>query len=99
MSLQTDRATAHTTWLAAAGVGGSHQAPAFAKLGLWYTKVKADSARARKCFQRSLGLDPLQAEAGIEPTVVSCMHLHMHIHMTLLCHVCTDICTYTCMYT
>lgn len=63
--VQADRAEAHGHWLAAAAVAGPHQATAFAKLGLWYADVKADAARARKCFQRSLGLNPLQAKAGI----------------------------------
>ena len=45
-------------------MAGIHQAAAFAKLGQWYADYKADVPRARKCFQRGLGLNPLQAEAG-----------------------------------
>ena len=62
--LQEVRGQAYTHWLAAAGVGGAHQAEAFAKLGQWYADFKADVPRARKCFQRGLGVNPLQAEAG-----------------------------------
>lgn len=54
----------YSHWLAAASVSGGHQATAFAKLGLWYADFKADVPRARKCFQRALGLNPLQSEAG-----------------------------------
>ncbi|KAL3133073.1 hypothetical protein ABBQ38_006975 [Trebouxia sp. C0009 RCD-2024] len=61
---QEVRGQAYGHWLAAASVGGSHQAAAFAKLGLWYADFKADVPRARKCFQRALGLNPLQSEAG-----------------------------------
>lgn len=61
---QEARGEAQAHWLAAAAVAGSHQAAAFAKLGMWYADFKADKARARKCFQRGLGLDPLQADAG-----------------------------------
>lgn len=61
---QEVRGQAYAHWLAAAGVPGSHQPAAFAKLGLWYADFKADAGRARKCFQRALGLNPLQAEAG-----------------------------------
>ena len=61
---QEARGEAHSNWLAAAAVAGSHQAGAFAKLGLWYADVKGDKPRARKCFQRGLGLNPLEADAG-----------------------------------
>ena len=70
--VQADRAEAHGHWLAAAAVAGPHQATAFAKLGLWYAEVKADGPRARKCFQRSLGLNPLQAEAGVAHALLTC---------------------------
>lgn len=62
--LQEVRGQAYAHWLAAAGVVGAHQAAAFAKLGQWYADFKADVPRAKKCFQRGLGLNPLQAEAG-----------------------------------
>ncbi len=61
---QEARGEAHAHWLAAAAVAGSHQAAAFAKLGLWYADFKGDKARARKCFQRGLGLNPLETDAG-----------------------------------
>ena len=61
--MQADQA--HSHWLAAAAVPGPHQSAAFAKLGLWYASVKTDLPRARKCFQRGLGLNPVLAEAGI----------------------------------
>lgn len=62
---QVYRAEAQSHWLASAAVAGAHQAGAFAKLGWWYADFKGDKLRARKCFQRALGLDSLQAEAGI----------------------------------
>lgn len=65
MLLQEYTAQAHALWLAAAAVPGAQQAAAFAKLGTWYRQVKGDLPRARKCFQRGLGLSPLQAEAGV----------------------------------
>ena len=78
--IQADQAEAHSHWLAAAAVSGPHQSAAFAKLGLWYATVKTDLPRARKCFQRSLGLNPLHAEAGAQLEsvylVVSCSELH-----------------------
>ncbi|KAL0025266.1 hypothetical protein WJX77_012112 [Trebouxia sp. C0004] len=61
---QKARGEAHSHWLAAAAVAGSHQAGAFVKLGLWYADFKGDKPRARKCFQRGLGLNPLEADAG-----------------------------------
>ena len=71
--LQEVRGQAYAHWLAAAGQAGAHQAAAFAKLGLWYADFKADMPRARKCFQRGLGLDPLQAEAG-QPRILLTPH-------------------------
>lgn len=68
--LQEVRGQAYAHWLAAAGVAGAHQAAAFAKLGLWYADFKADTPRARKCFQRGLGLNPLQTEAGQPRTLL-----------------------------
>lgn len=68
---QEVRGQAYAHWLSAAGVAGAHQAAAFAKLGRWYADFKADRPRARKCFQRGLGLNPLQAEAGQPHTLLS----------------------------
>ena len=69
--LQEVRGQAYAHWLSAAGVAGAHQAAAFAKLGRWYADFKTDVPRARKCFQRGLGLNPLQAEAGRPHTLLT----------------------------
>ena len=47
-----------------AAVPGPAQAAAFAWLGRFYREVASDAARARKCFQKALALDPTQADAG-----------------------------------
>jgi len=61
---RSQRRFAHARWLAAAATPGPSQAPAFARLGDFYAQVSGDTARARKCYQRALALDPLQADAG-----------------------------------
>lgn len=61
---RSSRKHAHAQWLAAAAVAGPSQAAAFARLGDFYGQVAGDAARARKCYQRALALDPLQADAG-----------------------------------
>ena len=52
-------------------VPGPAQAAAFAWLGRFYREVASDAARARKCFQKSLALDPAQADAGVSEPVLS----------------------------
>ena len=47
-----------------AAVEGPAQAAAFAWLGRFYREVASDTARARKCLQKALALDPTQADAG-----------------------------------
>lgn len=49
------------------------QGSGFAWLGTYYIEVAQDTARAQKCFQRALSLDPLQRAAGI-------LQLHLENH-------------------
>ncbi len=49
---------------------GPAQAAAFAWLGRFYREVASDAARARKCFQKALALDPTQADAGASECVL-----------------------------
>ena len=48
-----------------AATEGPAQAAAFAWLGRFYREVASDAARARKCLQKALALDPTQADAGV----------------------------------
>lgn len=84
---QEARGEAHSHWLAAAAVAGSHQAGAFAKLGLWYADFKSDKPRARKCFQRGLGLNPLEADAGWP-----CLHFSCHCDLLISAPMQADVC-------
>ncbi len=62
---RVQRRYAHAQWLAAAAAPSPSQPPAFARLGDFYRDVAHDAARARRCYQRALALDPLQAGAGV----------------------------------
>ena len=57
-------AGAHAALLASAAVDGPHQGEAFCWLGRWYGDVAGDAARATKCYQRALALDPTQVWVG-----------------------------------
>lgn len=55
---------APSTEAARRGCCAGWQAEAFAWLGRFYGQQAGDAARARKCYQRALALDPLQGLAG-----------------------------------
>eukprot|EP00798_Chlamydomonas_sp_ICE-L_P028094 gene28094-31202_t len=55
---------AQSNLLAAAAEPGQHQAMTFSWLGKWYAEAAGDKARAAKCLQKSVTLDPMQEEAG-----------------------------------
>ncbi|KAF8069413.1 SKI3 [Scenedesmus sp. PABB004] len=61
---RAEREHCHTHLLDAAAVEGPQQATAFEWLGHWYAQVGDDEARARKCYQRALALDPTLEGAG-----------------------------------
>jgi formate hydrogenlyase subunit 6/NADH:ubiquinone oxidoreductase subunit I len=70
---RAQRRYAHSHWLAAAAAPGPSQPPAFARLGDYYRGVAGDAARARRCYQRALALDPLQASTGGCGALASCL--------------------------
>jgi hypothetical protein len=70
---RAQRRYTHACWLAAAAAPGPSQPPAFARLGDFYRDVAGDAARARRCYQRALALDPLQASAGVCGALASCL--------------------------
>jgi tetratricopeptide (TPR) repeat protein len=61
---RADLEAAYEHFLHAASLDGPEQAAAFAYLGHYFVRVKAEEMKARKCYRRALELDPREAAAG-----------------------------------
>ena len=82
-----DPEIAYTHFLEAASVEGPDQADAFAWLGHYFRKVHNEDLKARKCYRRSLLLNPRQAEAGI----ALCDLLHLSNSEALVEELCLEV--------